>query len=116
MGQGFTHAYRLEFPWMDKFIGKPRESCGIESLDEPIDHVSDPRYATATGMIGEPDIGRPIESDVEGDHPSAERRRTAREDADAGPVGDCPVIGAEHIGLHDQKIALCAAGKQPFED
>src|SRR5689334_12094552 len=106
MGQGFTHIYRVEFPWMEKFIGKPRESRGIESLDQPIDHVSDPRYATAAGMIGQPDIGRPIESDIEWYHLSAQRCGTAREDADAGAIGDRPIIGAEHIGLHDQKIAL----------
>src|SRR5581483_8885031 len=116
MGQGFTHVYRVKFPWMEKFIGKPRESCGIESLDQPIDHISDPRYATAAGMIGQPDIGRPIEPDIEGYHLPTQCRSAAWEDADAGAIGDRPIIGAEHIGLHDQEIALGAPGKQPFED
>src|ERR1700760_4753991 len=111
MGQGITHKYRVKFPWMNEFIGKPRESCGIESLDEPIYHVSDPRYATATGMIGQPHVGRPIERDIERNHFPAERGGATREDADAGAVGDRPVVCAEHIGLHDQKIAFSPAGK-----
>src|ERR1700743_3721963 len=112
MGQGFTQIYRVKFPWMNIFVGKPRKSCGIESLGQPVDHVSDTRYAPATGMIGQPDIGRPIESDVERYHLPAQRRRATWKDSNACAVGDRPVIGAEHVGLHDQKIALGATGKQ----
>src|SRR5260370_40508731 len=39
MGQGFTLIYRFKFTWMDEFVLKPREFCGIESFHQPVDHV-----------------------------------------------------------------------------
>src|ERR1700742_4466767 len=116
MGQGFTHVYRVKFPWMDKIVGKPRKSCGIESLYQTIDHVSDSRYTPTAGMIGQPEVGRPIEPDIQRYHFPAERRRATGENADARAIGDRPVIGAQHIGLHDQEVAFGAAWKQPFEN
>src|ERR1700748_3867428 len=104
MGQGFAHVYRVKFSWMDKFVGKPWKSCGIESFDEPVDHVSDPRNATAAGMIRQPDIGRPIQPDIERQLSPAQRRSAAREDSDPGAIADRPIIGAG-IGI----FPSCAA-------
>jgi hypothetical protein len=36
---------------MDEFVSKSREFCGIEGFHQPVDHVSHPRDAAATGMI-----------------------------------------------------------------
>src|SRR4051794_23448316 len=41
---------------MDEFIAEPRKKFWIERSDEPVNDMSDSRYAYCIGMISEPDV------------------------------------------------------------
>src|SRR5436190_23870712 len=115
MGQGFTLIYRSKFTWMDEFVPKPREFCGIESFHQPVDHVPHPGDAAAAGMIGKPDVEWPAQLDFERYHFSAKRGGVGGKYADSGTIGDGPIVGAAHIGLHHQQVAWRVTRKQAFE-
>jgi hypothetical protein len=65
MIQGFPLIYNFKFAWMDEFVLKLREICGIEGFHQPVDHVSHPRDAAATGMLRQPNIVWPAQLDLE---------------------------------------------------
>src|SRR5260221_13207878 len=94
MGQGFTLIYRVKFAGMDEFVLKPRKFCGIEGLYQPVDHVPHPGDAPATRMIGQPNIVRLAQLDLERYHLPSERAGVCRKRADTGAVGDGPIVGA----------------------
>src|SRR6516164_10921416 len=99
MGQGLTHIHRFKFPWMDEVIAEPRVFCGIEGFYQPVDHVPYPRNTAAAGMVGQPDIERPGEVDVERYHLPAQCAGISRKEANARAVGYRPVIRAGDVGL-----------------
>jgi hypothetical protein len=40
--QRFPLIYRFKVVWMDEFVFKPRKSCRVKGLHDPVDHPPDP--------------------------------------------------------------------------
>src|SRR3984893_2515010 len=115
MGQGFTLIYRFKLAWMDEFVLKPREFCGIESLHQPVDHAPYPGDTAATRMIGKPNVEWPAQFDLERNDFSPELAGVGRKHADTGPIGDRPVIGAADVGFHHQQVPLGTTWKKALK-
>src|SRR6202022_3442858 len=117
MGQGFTLIYLFQFAWMDEFVLKPREFCGIECFYQPVDHVPHPRDPAATAMIGQPNIEWPAQFNLQRYYLPSKRTGICRKHADPGAVGDGPVAGAgaAHIGPRHQQAPLGNTGKPALE-
>src|SRR3981081_3629893 len=105
ISQGFTLIYCFELAWMDEFVFKPRESFRVKSLDKPVDHVTHPRDAAASRMKRQPNIERPAQFNLERYYLPAKRTGISRKYADAGAIGDRPVVGAADVGLHHQSAS-----------
>src|SRR5258705_2046644 len=100
---------------MDEFVPKPWEFCGIEGFHQPVDHVSHPRDAAATGMIRQPNIVWPAQLDLERYYFAPKRAGVCWKHANPGAIGDGPVVGAADVGFHHQQVALGTTGKEAFE-
>src|SRR6195256_4508963 len=112
MIQGFPLIYNFKFAWMDEFVLKLREFCGIEGFHQPVDHVSHPRDAAATGMIRQPNIVWPAQLDLERYYFAPKRAGVCWKHADPGAIGDGPVVGAADVGFHHQQVALGTTGNK----
>src|SRR5690242_6893316 len=94
---------------------KPREASRIESLDQPVNHVPHAWNPAATGMVGQPDIQRSVQFDLQWNQLPTKRNGVAREYADSGAVRDRPVVGARDVGLHDQEVTFLNAREEALE-
>src|SRR5258705_11716887 len=115
MGQGFTLIYRFKLTWMDEFVLEPGEFCGIESLHQPVDHAPYPGDTAATRMIGKPNIEWPAQFDLQGHNLAPKLAGICRKHADAGAIGDGPLIGASDICFHHQQVTLVMSWKKTFK-
>src|SRR3954452_6468127 len=100
---------------MHELFLKPREASWIEGFDQPVNHVPYARNPAATGVVGQPNIQRSVQLDLQWNQLPAQRNGIAREDADAGTIRDSPVVGAGDVGLHDQKVTFRNAREEAFE-
>lgn len=92
---------------MDEFVSKPRESCGVECPDLPVDHALHPRDAAATG--GDRTAKYRVASVI---RPPAvlfsrqTRRCSWKNTPDSGPIGDGPVAGAVPLNSRWRRAGL----------
>src|SRR4051794_39683862 len=100
---------------MNQFVTKPRKFCRIERFHDPVDQSADARYSVAVVMIGEPDVERSAQVNIERYELGAQRCGVSRKQAYSGAFGNSPVIGAADIGPHHQQILLCDTRKPALE-
>src|ERR1700716_3814340 len=112
MIQGFPLIYNFKFAWMDEFVLKLREFCGIEGFHQPVDHVSHPRDAAAIGMIRQQNIVWPAQLDLERYYFAPKRAGVCWKHAGPGAIGDGPVVGAADVGFHHQQVSLGTTGNK----
>src|SRR3954462_7578979 len=100
---------------MHELFLKPREASWIEGFDQPVNHVPYARNPAATGVVGQPDIQRSVQLDLQWNQLPAQRNGVAREYADSGAIRDRPVVGARDVGLHDQQVTLRNAREEALK-
>jgi hypothetical protein len=92
---------------MDEFVSKPRESCGVECPDLPVDHALHPRDAAATG--GDRTAKYRVASVIRPPAVlfSCQTCRCSWENTpDSGPIGDRPVAGAVPLNPRWRRAGL----------
>src|SRR5882672_2709400 len=95
---------------MDELIAEPGIFAAIERLDGPVDQLLDAWDPLRIGMVGEPDIERKLDVDVERNQGPGDRRDVGRQPADAGAFRDGPDMRAGDVVAHRDKAELLARG------